>query len=289
MRKEVLRFDFFYPSFSSEEQLDSAINGKLKVYFNDEPFLMKLSQEGSIIYENAKKKGFIKQKGINWRTYTRAYFFWCQIHNWPFIAVMEKSAFSCIQIDLITISDFVRKGIPERITEALIELVRKYSKPSDTSLSALEINHIPTLEAERVAVLVRNIVLDDKTENVQEMEIQRLAPTVLLNQARMAKPFGGKVKTETYSYLRNRYVSAFAKKRANGKCQLCGVYAPFNDINSEPYLETHHIVWLSKEGEDSIENTVALCPNCHRKMHILNLPADIQFLQNLATNLDIEK
>ncbi|MGA2227240.1 MAG: HNH endonuclease, partial [Syntrophobacteraceae bacterium] len=24
-----------------------------------------------------------------------------------------------------------------------------------------------------------------------------------------------------------------------------------------------------ENGEESIENTVALCPNCHRKMHIL--------------------
>ena len=27
-------------------------------------------------------------------------------------------------------------------------------------------------------------------------------------------------------------------------------------------------------GEDSISNTVALCPNCHRKMHVLNQTAD---------------
>ncbi len=33
--------------------------------------------------------------------------------------------------------------------------------------------------------------------------------------------------------------------------------------------------WLSK-GAGSIENTVALCPNCHKKMHIVQDAADIQ-------------
>jgi 5-methylcytosine-specific restriction protein A len=47
-------------------------------------------------------------------------------------------------------------------------------------------------------------------------------------------------------------------------------------------LETHHIKWLSKDGEDCIENTVALCPNCHRKMHILDLGDDRKQLIRVA-------
>jgi hypothetical protein len=38
------------------------------------------------------------------------------------------------------------------------------------------------------------------------------------------------------------------------------------------------IIGLSENGEESIENTVALCPNCHRKMHILNLQSEGRFL-----------
>jgi len=44
------------------------------------------------------------------------------------------------------------------------------------------------------------------------------------------------------------------------------------------HLECHHVKWLSKEGEDTIENAVALCPNCHRKMHSLGLSKDIKKL-----------
>ena len=34
-----------------------------------------------------------------------------------------------------------------------------------------------------------------------------------------------------------------------------------------PYLEVHHKIPLAKDGEDTIENAEALCPNCHREKH----------------------
>ena len=84
---------------------------------------------------------------------------------------------------------------------------------------------------------------------------------------------------QTKVYHRDPVIAAYVKKRANGFCQLCGIKAPFNDPNGEPYLECHHIDWLSNGGMDSIDNCVALCPNCHRKMHILNDPGDITLLK----------
>jgi 5-methylcytosine-specific restriction enzyme A len=41
-------------------------------------------------------------------------------------------------------------------------------------------------------------------------------------------------------------------------------------------------VWLAKGGEDTIANTVALCPNCHRKMHVLNRKLDKEQLSKRA-------
>lgn len=87
----------------------------------------------------------------------------------------------------------------------------------------------------------------------------------------------------TKTFLRNPYVSRYAKQRANGVCQLCNQKAPFLDANGEPYLESHHIVWLSKDGEDTVGNTVALCPNCHRKMHVVNDPKDVAALKKINT------
>ena len=87
-------------------------------------------------------------------------------------------------------------------------------------------------------------------------------------------------------YIRNSKVAAYTKIRAAGICQLCGQPAPFKDKDGEPFLENHHLVWLSRGGTDTIDNTVALCPNCHRKMHILDLQEDIDKLIRIAKGLD---
>ena len=78
-------------------------------------------------------------------------------------------------------------------------------------------------------------------------------------------------------YQRNPYVAEHAKRRANGRCELCRNLAPFLD-GDRPYLETHHIKLLARGGPDTIENTAALCPNCHRRMHVLDDPDDVSKL-----------
>ena len=85
-------------------------------------------------------------------------------------------------------------------------------------------------------------------------------------------------------FIRDAFVAEYAKRRANGICQLCGQKAPFANKEGKPYLECHHIEWISEGGSDTIENTVALCPNCHRKMHVLNIPSDKERLR-IQTNI----
>ncbi|EJQ5570163.1 HNH endonuclease [Escherichia coli] len=71
----------------------------------------------------------------------------------------------------------------------------------------------------------------------------------------------------TRVYKRSPYVVAEVLLRANGKWQSCRCDAPFLKEDGTPFLEVHHIEWLSKGGEDSVENAIALCPNCHRQAH----------------------
>ncbi len=85
-------------------------------------------------------------------------------------------------------------------------------------------------------------------------------------------------------YYRNQDVVEFTLRKAQGICQLCRRKAPFIRPTGEPYLEVHHVIWLSRQGEDSVQNAVALCPNCHRKMHIIDDQNDITKLKNIASN-----
>ena len=91
---------------------------------------------------------------------------------------------------------------------------------------------------------------------------------------------GAHRKVTTDTYYRDPYIALYAKERAGGVCQLCGMPAPFEDKDGNPYLESHHIIWLSQGGEDTIENTVALCPNCHKRMHVLNEERAVKVLQS---------
>lgn len=129
--------------------------------------------------------------------------------------------------------------------------------------------------------------LDDeivKTRNQKvEKEARELTNEELMQRAK--RDSTNKVATrltKQKTYNRSPYIAEYAKRRANGICQLCGKEAPFIDKDGKPYLESHHIVWMSEGGEDSIDNTVALCPNCHRRMHILNAEEDIMKLENLT-------
>ena len=69
-------------------------------------------------------------------------------------------------------------------------------------------------------------------------------------------------------YDRNPDVVSQTLISANGLCQSCKQKAPFNRLsNGQPFLEVHHKTPLSKGGDDTVENAIALCPNCHRKYH----------------------
>ena len=109
----------------------------------------------------------------------------------------------------------------------------------------------------------------------REALIHKMSDEELKVRAKQAPKKPSKRQGTASQYQRNEFVAELALRRANGTCQLCHKPAPFKKKKSgEPFLEVHHIVWLAKDGDDTVENTVALCPNCHRKMHSLNLKID---------------
>jgi 5-methylcytosine-specific restriction protein A len=115
---------------------------------------------------------------------------------------------------------------------------------------------------------------------------QELLPDEPGGKANRSPGEGGRSDVVSEAFDSDQIVPEYALRKANGMCQLCNRPAPFKDRDGEPYLEIHHIIPLAEGGEDSIENVVALCPNCHRKMHVLNLPADEVRLKNRVSARD---
>lgn len=109
-----------------------------------------------------------------------------------------------------------------------------------------------------------------QNEQEKEQKVSTLSEKDLLikiaEQNYLTQP--QRVQITAHRYQRNALITAYVKKRANGICEDCKEPAPFvNKTTNEPFLEIHHIIPLSAGGADNPENTIALCPNCHRKRH----------------------
>ena len=126
-----------------------------------------------------------------------------------------------------------------------------------------------------------------KAQSIREKKAKKLSDEELMQKASKAPKKAGERTVTGIQYERDPYVSRLTKRRAKGICELCEQPAPFMDAKGEPYLETHHVEWLARGGEDSLANTVALCPNCHRQMHVLDSESDKSKLRAKLSTLVI--
>ena len=109
----------------------------------------------------------------------------------------------------------------------------------------------------------------DVPREMTEQEISTLSDKELARYTAVKNLNKEPKKTETVVYYRDQYLKQMVKRIAEGKCQYCGSDAPFRDKQGQPYLEAHHVIRMADGGKDTIENMVAICPNCHRKVHVL--------------------
>ena len=92
-----------------------------------------------------------------------------------------------------------------------------------------------------------------------------------LKQKSLAEPEGvfapKRIRSTSIQIERDAKVKAWVLLNAKGVFEACSNPAPFNRIDGTPYLEVHHLKQLADGGRDTIDNAVALCPNCHRELH----------------------
>jgi hypothetical protein len=67
-------------------------------------------------------------------------------------------------------------------------------------------------------------------------------------------------------FVRDGKIRAEVLRRAEGRCEHCGAIG-FQTYGGKIYLEAHHIISLAKQGPDTLDNVIALCPNHHRQAH----------------------
>lgn len=125
-------------------------------------------------------------------------------------------------------------------------------------------------------------------EDIAEKEAKQLSNKELLKRISNNKMPKITYRNKITTYPRDPNLKELVKRLADGNCQLCGQAAPFNDKGGSPYLEEHHVIRLADGGKDELSNVVALCPNCHSKIHILNEDTDKKTLEE-AINKNIKK
>lgn len=75
---------------------------------------------------------------------------------------------------------------------------------------------------------------------------------------------------------RNRQLAENLQKLYRGQCQIC-LWDPQAEYG-RPICHSHHIHWLSRGGNDALDNMILLCPNHHSAIHSCDAPFDFRDL-----------
>lgn len=220
------------------EHHESGIPKEVRWYFEAEELSKDERLDVVLVYENIEYRAYIKQ------SVGRTRIFW-------YADLSEKFNEFYNVVKTYPILLFEREGMARYKVKFIVGEKKNVIEPLDDKYSN-----------------------EEKEEHALKMDMYSLEKAARKHSKIKPKETVVSVK----QVVRDPYIAEYAKRKANGICQLCGKMAPFNDKKGRPYLESHHIVWLSLGGEDSIENTAALCPNCHKKMHVVADSNDIEIL-----------
>ena len=129
-----------------------------------------------------------------------------------------------------------------------------YVKPLPSWAGCLDQNVIEDELYSEFRESVRKSMASSKADRLERLKTAPTLPTL--------------IQIASKGYRRNPDVVAEVLTRAAGICEECNNPAPFRRArDNSPYLEVHHIQMLADGGEDTVENAIAVCPNCHKKLH----------------------
>lgn len=162
--------------------------------------------------------------------------------------------------------------------QVYVGTVDKVNEP-DSIGDTREVYKFPLKLKDTSSLIKKNII--DRYKKRESIVISKLSEKDLAKRAKINSQLNimrSEKLIGTKYHAKNRFVKAqiferdisiseYVKEIAHGYCQLCNQPAPFIDDSGKPFLHSHHIEYLSKGGLDTIENSIAVCPNCHAKIH----------------------
>jgi len=156
------------------------------------------------------------------------------------------------------------KNTPEGVREKIIARSSSYTfTDNDYNAVELALQELSGLGNHRAWKLVKKRIPEDLFYKQLTAQI----PTQIqdaINDLGTDKP--DKALSTGVRHVRDQRVRNAVLKRAQGKCELCNKEG-FECDDGTKYLETHHIIALSKDGADRVTNVIALCAEHHREAH----------------------
>ncbi len=163
-----------------------------------------------------------------------------------------------------------------------------FAKPDSLNSFQDKLKEIVFLYQDLVNIYGENLFEKCFTPDISEEQFQNLCST----QRDVRLPTGpikksNKSSSKTRYSVRSAAISSLSLAAANYHCALDQSHHTFiNRASGHIYVEAHHLVPLKHEDKfqfslDVPENIVALCPNCHMKIH----HASSEIIESLLTNL----
>lgn len=121
-----------------------------------------------------------------------------------------------------------------------------------------------------IAIIEKCISENEKTFPTGKAEFENLV-SKFRNSIDTTTPSGSlsplRKDVSASSYERDPHVVAWILRNSEGACESCLNPSPFNKSDGLYYLEVHHLKRLADGGSDTVNNAIAVCPNCHRELH----------------------
>ena len=176
-------------------------------------------------------------------------------------------------------SRYFRLRVEEQADEAF-ELLRRLPLVSGTLEGSTRFNLPQACQTIRGLTANANILLEEFTLNLPdeerakqvaneyELERELLVGDMALEKILRRDHTGPSEERRLHLIshaARDRQLVKDLHDRYSGRCQLCAFDSPV--VYGIPSAESHHIVYLSRGGEDALLNMVLLCPNHHTVVH----------------------
>lgn len=151
-----------------------------------------------------------------------------------------------------------------------IDTVQRNEQSEDTDREASEespVSETPSSESQTVSIEASGSRLVESESGTETQAVDELREEAEEDAVEQVTQEATTTRYQTAQYTRSTKIKEYVNKRADGVCEACGENAPFTSKTGDPYLHAHHVHELGDGGSDTPETVIALCPNCHYRVH----------------------